>query len=556
MVVLDHGNLAEVMRASMSVPGIFAPQRIEGKRLVDGGLTRNLPVDVARALGADVIIAVNLGTPLLAPEELDTVLGVTAQMIGLLTEHNVRASLKELRPDDVLILPELGGFSSLDFSHAVDTIAIGERAAREAQEWLARYSLPEKEYATLRGAQLFKAEQRLEVDKIQVDTEGLKRVNPDSVRAQIKTRIGDRPDPEVLSGDVQALYATDDFQQVRYRFEDQDGKRVLVVEPVEKSWGPNYVRFGFDMSTDFKGESVFTLGIDHRATWLNQRGLEWRNDVFLGQHTGWISELYQPIDLARTWFVAPGVAINQQSYNLFENDRAIARYLVRNAEAALQFGRRFGTVGEMRVGYSYSAVHAFPSTAVAGFNDVSVKQGGVILNLNLDQYDSWAFPSSGYTLSAQYWGYRDGLGADLDYDKGLVELGYAFGHGRHSLIVSGKYGTRFGTQLPDYDGFSLGGALNLSGYQENQLVGNGLRLGRLVYFYRLAEGGRFVSSYYLGGSLEAGNVTDRVNGPQHPGLIFGSSVFVGADTVLGPLYFALGYAEGGNYAVYLFLGRP
>ena len=556
MVILDRGNLAAAMRASMSVPGLFAPQKIGSKRLVDGGLVRNLPIDVARELGADIIIAVNLGTPLLKPEELDTVLGVTAQMINILTEQNVQVSLKQLRGNDVLILPELGDFSAGDFVHAADTIAIGERAARKVAPQLARYALPEEEYAALRSAQMRRSlGEQAQADEVRVETARLRYVNPESVKAQIKTRTGDRHDPETLSRDMESLYVTDDFQQVYYRFEEQDGKRVLVVEPVEKSWGPNYVRFGLNLGTDFKGNNSFTIGIDHRATWLNSRGLEWRNDVYLGQHTGWISELYQPIDLARVWFVAPAIRLNQQTYDLFVDERAVATYLVRDAQVALQLGRRLGTLGEVRLGYQYGSVHAYPSTGVPQFTDISVKQGGLTAMLTLDQFDNWAFPTSGYNVSAQYWAYRDGLGADVDYDKGIVDANYAFGFQRHGLIVGGRYGTRFGTQLPLYDAFSLGGLFNLSGFQENQLLGTGVKLGRIIYHYRLGEGNRFITAYYAGGSLEAGNVTDRINGPVHSGVIWGSSLFVAADTAIGPLYLALGFAEGGSYAVYLYLGR-
>ena len=95
-VVLSQGDLAGAMRASMSVPAAIDPVRLEDRVLVDGGLTNNLPVDVARAMGADIVIAVNLGTPLLRPESLGSILGVTSQMVNILTEQNVRASLASM----------------------------------------------------------------------------------------------------------------------------------------------------------------------------------------------------------------------------------------------------------------------------------------------------------------------------------------------------------------------------------------------------------------------------------------------------------------------------
>src|SRR5262249_23433560 len=144
--VLSQGELASAMRASMSVPGAIEPVHLETHLLVDGGLTNNLPIDVARSMGADVVIAVNLGTPLMKPEQLTSVLGVTGQMVNILTEQNVRAPLESLKAPDILVLPELGDFSAADFDHLPQTIPIGEAAARKVADRLAAYSVPQAEY--------------------------------------------------------------------------------------------------------------------------------------------------------------------------------------------------------------------------------------------------------------------------------------------------------------------------------------------------------------------------------------------------------------------------
>jgi NTE family protein len=479
-------------------------------------------------------------------------------MINILTEQNVQASLGQMRPGDVLILPELGDFSAADFTHATDTIPIGERAARKAADQLRRYSLEEKEYAALRASQLARGlGEKPHLDRVRVETAGLRYVNPESVKALMQTERGGPADREQLDRDVQALYTTDDFEAIYYKFEEQDGKRVLVVEPVEKRWGRNYLRAGLNLSTDFKGESAFIIGLDHRTTWLNSRGLEWRNELYLGQRTGWASELYQPLDLARTWFVAPVINLDQRVFDLFVGDEAVARYSVRSARLGLQVGRRFGTLGEARLGYLYGAVHAEPNIGVSQFPAADVKTGALTAEVALDRFDNWAFPRDGWYTSVDYRYYAEALGGEADYQKGLFGLGYAFGMGRHSVLLAVQYGTRFGTDLPSYDAFQLGGLFQLSGYQTGQLLGTGVKLGRAIYFYRLAGGGgQFASTYYLGGSLEAGNVSDRLNGPPRSGLIAASSLFIAADTLLGPLYLAVGYAEGGNLAMYLFLGRP
>jgi NTE family protein len=180
-VIFSEGELALVMRASMSVPGAVAAAEFDGKILVDGGLTNNLPIDAARAMGADIVIAVNLGTPLLAREELGSILGATGQMINILTEQNVRASLAMLGPRDILVLPELGDFSAADFDHLPKTIPIGEAAVRKVADRLAPYALPPEQYAALRSRQQVVSPLDMRpVDEIRF--ENLARVNPEVAR--------------------------------------------------------------------------------------------------------------------------------------------------------------------------------------------------------------------------------------------------------------------------------------------------------------------------------------------------------------------------------------
>jgi NTE family protein len=556
-VVHWRGDIIAAMRSSMSVPGVFSPVEIDGRLLVDGGLVRNLPVDVVRAMGADVVIAVNLGTTLLKRKEIESVLSVSEQMINILTEQNVQRSLSELTDADVLISPELGRYSSGDFVNAAKTIPIGEAAARKVADRLRALALPDDEYRALRGAQLARARPGLPVDEVRVDTAELRRVNPRAVAAEIRTSQDAKPDLEQVHYDVTSLLATDDFQQVRYRFVEEGDKRVLVLEPVEKSWGPNYVRLGLNLATNLEGESEFTLLLDHRMTWLNRWGLEWRNDIALGETTGLISELYQPVDAARRFFVAPRVGWVQRSVNLYLEDEAIARYRTRESQLGLDLGWNVGRAGAVRLGYQWGNVYGDRQVGLL-FPDYEVDIGLINLTAAFDRLDNWAFPSSGYLLVGQYKVSREGLGADIEYERIQLEAEKAFSFGRrHRVVAALRYGDSLGSDLPLHDLLAAGGFLNLSGFQPGELLANDrLAVGRLIYFYRLGDPGAFADLLYLGASLEAAEIGNRVNGPDPSGLIPSGSVFVGADTAVGPLYLAFGLAEGGRYAVYLFLGRP
>ncbi len=410
--VFSKGDLAAVMRASMSVPGAIAPAEINGRAYVDGGLTRNLPVDVARKMGADIVIAVNLGTPLMRRDQINSLLGVTGQMINILTEQNVSASLASLKPDDILILPELGDYSAGDFDHMTDTVPIGEAAARKVADKLSRYSLPEKQYAELRRRQAgTTADESRPVDEIRV--EGLKRVNPDVVLKIMETQAGKPLDIKVLDVDMRRIYGQGDFEHVGYRFIDEPDKRILVVDAVEKSWGPDYLRFGLGLSTDFKGDSYFNVLASYRRTWLNSLGAEWRNDFQFGQATRFKSEFYQPLFANRYIFVAPIYAYDEETTYIFQENTPIATYRSRSSTFGLDLGSQYTKYGELRVGLvggprTFTLSSGPPSlTPPDGHADI----GAVRVRLRVDQLDSIKFPRSGYFVNAEALGSSTGLGA-------------------------------------------------------------------------------------------------------------------------------------------------
>ena len=236
-VVFSEGELASVMRASMSVPGAVAPAEYGGMMLVDGMLTSNLPVQVARAMGADIIIAVNVGTPLLKRDELTGILGVTGQMLSILTEQNVEASIASMKPTDILISPELGGFSTGDFDHLPQIAPRGEEAARQVAERLRPLALPPAEYAALREKQ--KSHRCRTRDRSTRSASwSCSASTRKTAQAVMETESGQPIDQKVLDADMRRLYGTGDFERVDYRFLEEPGKRVLAVDAVEKAGAP------------------------------------------------------------------------------------------------------------------------------------------------------------------------------------------------------------------------------------------------------------------------------------------------------------------------------
>ena len=556
-VIFDRGELANVMRASMSVPGAVAPAEFDGMLLVDGMLTSNLPVQTAREMGADIIIAVNVGTPLLKREEINGIFGVTGQMLSILTEQNVQASLATLTPRDILISPDLGNFSTGDFDNLKQIAPLGETAARQVAAQLQHLSMPAADYAALRQRQQATVQpaQRV-VDEIRFDD--LQRVNPEYAQSLLDTRTGEPIDQPTLDRDLRRLYGTGHFEHVKFSLLDDAGKHVLAIDAAEKSWGPDYLRFGLGLSSDFSGDAYFNLLGSYRQTWLNELGAEWRTDLQIGHTSGLYSEFYQPLSATGPLFVAPHLAIERRTADLYQQDERIARYEVTEKSAGIDVGSQFSRYGELRLGLLGGTLEPSLDTGPQSLSpgESRVQQGAFTARLLLDQLDSARFPRSGWRGVLNVYDSRSALGADEAFTRWDAEGSLAKSFGNHTFNFTLKLGDKLGSDpLPRYEYFQWGGFLQQSGYATGQLLGESLQYGRLMYYQRIMRG-TLLEGAYGGFSLEAG----RIGNPLVPGnsddWLKSASIFVGTDSPLGPLYLGYGRAQDGNSSFYLYLGRP
>ena len=548
LVVLDGGDLATAIRASMSVPGAFAPVELNGRVLVDGGLVRNIGIDIAQALGAARIIAVNTGTPLLKRNEIDSILTAATQMLNILAEQNVSASLAQLGPADVLIEPELGTFSATDFAHGADHIIDAELATRRRALALAPFSVSEDDYRVWREGQRV-ARTPPRYDQIVVDTSTLRRVPPAAIERLVNLHPKDAQDT------VNRLLATDDFETVNASLEPRDSGTALVLRPREKPWGPNYLRGSVMLATDFAGNSDFTLLADHRMTWLTDSGLEWRNRASFGHRNSLTSELRQPLEPTRRYFVAPRLDLSERIRSLYVDGSALASYRLRDLRGGVDLGARLGQTGELRVGLEAGRTDATRSIGSPLLPNLHERLTAWRASLVIDSLDNLDFPRQGFLFSADAHLAREVLGGTQHYDRVTVDLERAFGTERSSLLLAARIQSSFGSDLPPNEAFSLGGFQNMSGYREDQLLVTRAVFVRAVYRRQIASFSALVPALYAGFSLEAADATHPLDTTRGDHL-YGGSLFLSADSALGPLYLGTGVAGGGFVSVYLYLGRP
>jgi NTE family protein len=554
-VVLDRGSIAQAMRASMSVPGAIAPVEIDGRLLVDGGIANNLPIDEARKLCADVVIAVNISTPPMKRSELTSALSVAGQLVNFLGKQTVDDQLKRLGDRDVLIAPDLGDISAADFKRADDAIRIGEQATRALANSLTRYSLPPEQFAALRSTQVAEARALGTVDEIRF--EGLQRTNAAVLAALVESKPGKPLSEETVGADLRRIYGRQDFESISYRLTSGAGPRAMVIEPREKSWGPDYLRFGLGLASDFSGDSEFNLLVQYRKTWMNKLGGEWETQLQVGQDTHLYTQFYQPLSETSRLFVAPYLQIGQQTRGVFIEDDRVADFFVRSRRIGLDAGSELGTWGQVRFGPQLTQIDARVETGSPVLPSIDEKTGGLRAALFVDQVDHAFFPTQGYAISASAYAAMESLGSDREYRLAEVTARGATSWGPHVLNLAISGGSHLGSDLPPYEAFSLGGPLRLSGYRLNQFAGNQYAFGRLMYYRRVVALPDILGSgVYAGASAEVGRITDRYNDLPTPGTAWSGSVFLGADTFMGPLYFGLGSGGSGNWSLYLLLGRP
>lgn len=550
-VILSDGSLPDALRASMSVPGVFAPVRIDGRLLVDGGMSNNLPVDIVREMGADIVIAVDISSPLLTEEQLTSVLSVTEQLTNFLTRRNADEQIASLGPQDVLIVPLLDDFSSADFEHAGDIVPLGYDAALLQREW----------FAELVGGSPG-APRRIAIDAVTpypvefVEIDNSSVLNDELIRSRLAVDIGQPVDLDALNNSVDKIYSLDVFESVTYDFvTDEQGRQGLVIHANRRDWGPNYFQFGLELSSDFSGASDFKLGAAYTRNALNSLGGEMRVIGSIGREDEISFDFYQPIDLEANWFVEPIAYWKRQNYNLWDGDINIATLEIAGWGAELGIGRNLSTTDRIKLDYQFGRGDADTLTGDLGFlYDDKLKLGEFNLVYEHDSLNSLWFATSGMSHALEYLYASDELGASSDYQQVMADGTFHISSGKNTWSLHYEAGYSFDDKAPLERWFRLGGLGRLSGLVPDQLSGRQAALATLAYYRRLNNFDLVPA--YAGFTLEAGNVWDFRDEVRFDDLRYSASVYVGAVTPIGPIYLAYGHSDSGENAVYFYVGNP
>jgi NTE family protein len=555
-VVIDSGDLAMAIRASMSVPGVFAPVRVDGRLLVDGGLIGNLPVDVMQQMGVDIIIAVDVEFPLYKSEELGSVLAISEQMLTILIRKETLRQIDTLADSDILIRPELGVYASANFGDIAETIQPGQQAALDQAARLQELSLSDAEWAPYLAQRTLRLNPNDKLAFVRVVHDG--KLAPEVLESRLSVHTGDKIDADILAQNASRLYGLKLYEHVDYRLIDEDGGTGVEYRAVAKSWGPNFLQFGVSIENDFEGSTGFNLAARLTKAGLNKLGAEWRTDLQLGTDPALLTEFYQPLSFDSRLFIAPRMEISQSNLDVFSMDDAIARYRVSKGELSLDFGRELGTIGEFRLGAYRGIGDARVKVGDPALPNFDFETGGVFARLRFDTVDNSHFPKAGMLADIRWNLSRSSLGADHEFDTIEGEFSQTWSRGKSSLQLGLGYATTLSSDNTVQDFFPMGGFLRLSGLERGEISGPHSAITKLVYYRQVGDttGDLFETPIYLGFSVEAGNVWQTRDEISFDTVQMNGSVFAGLDSYFGPVFLAAGFAENGQTNFYLFVGSP
>jgi NTE family protein len=505
-------------------------------------------------MGADIVIAVDISTPLLTEEQLVSVLSVAEQLTGFLTRRNTEEQIASLGPGDILLVPDLEGVSAADFENAKEIAKKGLEAAMARREDLAALSVPHVQDPAEHPPLLEHSLPAYLVQFITINNGSV--LNDEIIRSRLELEPGQPLDILALEKSVDRVYGLDVFESVTYNLvRNEAGEQGVEINAKPRSWGPNYLQFGLEFSDDFSGNNEFKIGAAYTRNALNSLGGELRVTAAFGREDELIFDFYQPLDTGERWFIEPQAFFRREQFNVWEDDSLIAKLDIDGYGARLGFGRNFSTTDLMRVDYQYFRGDAEVVVGVLDFPlDGEVDIGELVFEYRHDSLDSLWFPTKGMFHRLDFRLARDALGAAFDYEQALVAGTFSLSSGKNTVLLNYQAGYSFDDAAPVERWFELGGFGRLSGLIPDQLSGRQLGLFSLVYLRRLNN--IDILPAYAGITLEAGNVWNYADDISFGDLRKSGSIFVGAETPLGPVYLAWGYSDSGDNTLYFYLGNP
>jgi NTE family protein len=548
--IIKDGNIARAMRASMSIPGALPPITIDGTLLVDGGIANNVPIDIVRDMGADIVIVVDVSAPLSTKDEIKSGIDVTGQLTTILTRRIADIQIKTMKDNDVLIVPGEQEITSSDFGEYLELIKAGEAAATEKLENIRKLSLDQEDYSSYASSLPTVANKNPIIDFIEINNKTPLR--DDVMRVRIHQKIGEVLDIEQLESDLSYIYGLDYSGSVVYSLEQRDGKTGLIIYVRDRKWAHSYLQFGLDIESAFEVMSITNFSASYNKNNLNDLAGEFRAVGTIGSEPKLTAELYQPVNIKLDTFVSLKTGFKTEVFPTLIGDHIESMQRISRNFVTLSAGQLFLQNTNISLGLSYNDGHI---TSIAGLKAKKPDfiESYYFVKLFHDSLDNLSFPNRGFFSSLTYAANKEELGADLDFEQVSLDISGAATFERYTVFARAIAEVSNEDNIPLNALFINGGLFELSGTVRNELLSPYFGLIEAAFYRRLGD--ITFLPIYTGFSLEAGNAWDNKSDIHTDNLRYAGSVFIGADTFMGPLYFAIGATDRGERAVYLNIGK-
>ncbi len=548
--VFKDGSLGEALRATMSLPAVFAPVRRGGHLFADGGLMNNLPVDVVRRMGADIVVAVNLNPSPFQPHDNQSMFSVLNRSIDVMIAANEAHSLEKA---DLVVSVDLKGFSSSNFTAAEKIIPQGYEGASRKAALLARLSVGDQEWQEYVAAREGRRIRSVPVPQF-VQIAGSQSPESLEIEKAFADNVGEPFDASRLERDVDLVAGRGRYYGFSYRMTELNGRQGLLLEPHEKEYAPPFLNIGF-LVDGSQVENV-RVSVDARITALDVGGAgsEWRTDMSAGSIWGLSSEYYRPLTAGNKWFVAPRASATSNPFDLYQRTTELAQYRVRQVGGGLDFGYAIDRFSEVRVGYDGGYLQTSLQIGSPVLATPAGRVGTTSIRYEVDHLDSAVVPRTGQVFRWRTQWEDANPGASHGFPLDEISVGVIRPvSGPGSVYMQAFGGTTFGYRQTGIPQFFLGGAARLTAYGNNELRTDQYWLGRLGYLHQL-----FRLPPLLGNRVFANvayEFADAYGAPGASRFPTDGSIGLVIETVLGPLVFGGSYGDTGHHKVWFQLGR-
>jgi len=548
--VFKDGSLSTAMRATMAIPGLFSPVRQSEHVYVDGGLVGNMPTDVVREMGADIVIGVHLETSAAEADKIKSLFSILGRSIDVVVAGN---EIRGLANADLVVKVGLPEFSSLDYAKADAIIQKGIEAATQKSQVLETYSLDDAAWAAYMEGRKARLKGEVPVPQF-VQVEGANPQAQENLEGLLQSEVGKPIDKDRLEGLLTRLTGTGRYDTAGYQVTRQDGRDGLLVTMHEKIYAPPILQLGFEVDGSESNDVDFTFAT--RLTLLDVAGYrsEWRTDLIFGNTYGIESELYRPLSAASKWFFAPHASARNSNFKIYRRSDPLAEYRFSNADIGGDIGYGFSRFSEIRLGYEVGTLDARLRLGTAEFASVSGRTGATRLRYRMDRTDDPVIPRRGLNVESNFHWYDSSPGETNSFPVMDARVGYFHPITKPaSLFLISEGGTTFGSPRNGYPQFFLGGSSRLSAYGTNELFGDQYYLFRTGYLHDLVTlpplAGKKI---YAIGSFEFGKMYGFPAASRFP-CDFAAGILV--ETAVGPLLLGASVGDTGHRKWFFQLGR-